>query len=272
MASILTQLQIDQYHTDGFTIAPLFFDRDEVRLMQAEVQRLRDAGLLRNVVKTGVHGSHSEEKVNLQLRPISPHSRVFRSLPYAAKVREAVSLLIGDDFHLQLDQIFLKPGRHGTGTSWHQDNAYFGCPDAHQGVGMWIAVHDAHRDNGTLHLVPGSHTRAFEHLRDDKSDEHLACHVDELKETVVPVEISAGGVAFFNYGVAHCTTENRTDASRAGLALHFVGSRFLDQTWASSQARPQLAGPGYTAGRAEYGERLEGDWERRVAEFDAIFA
>jgi len=272
MASILTQLQIDHYHNDGFAIAPYFFDRDEVRLMQAEVQRLLDAGLLRNTVTGLASDPHREEKVNLQLCPLTPHSPLFRALPFSAKIREAVSLLIGDDFHLQLDQIFLKPARHGTGTSWHQDNAYFDCPDPYQGVGMWVAVHDAHKDNGTLHLVPGSHSRVMQHLKDDVSASHLTCYVDETKEEIVPVELSAGGVVFFNYGVAHCTTGNKTDAARAGLALHFVATRFLDKTRASAQARPKLAGPGFSGGRDEFGIHLVGDWERRVDSFDAIFA
>ena len=272
MASVLTQLQIDHYHTDGFAVAPYFFDGDEVRMMQAEVQRLLETGLLRNTVDGRPGSAHREEKVNLQLCPVSPHSPLLRGLPFSAKIREAVSLLIGDDFHLQLDQIFLKPARHGTGTSWHQDNAYFDCPDPYQGVGMWIAVHDAHKDNGTLHLIPGSHQRVLEHLRDEESTSHVTCHVDETKEKVVPIELSAGGAVFFNYGVAHCTTGNHTDAARAGLALHFVGSRYLDRTKASTQARPKLAGPGFSFGRDEYGANMVGDWERRLAEFDAIFS
>lgn len=269
MASALSQFQIDQYHTDGYTPSPHFFDHDEVLLMQEELQRLQDAGMLRNIAK-GKGRPHTEEKVNLLVSPLSPKSEVFRALPYAAKVREAVSLLIGPDFHLQLDQIFLKPAHHGAGTSWHQDNAYFHCPDPHQGVGMWVAIHDAHRDNGTLHMVPGSHLRLLEHLKDEGSDGHVICHVDETVEQVVPVEMAAGGVVFFNYGVAHCTKGNQTDHPRAGLALHFVATKFLDLTRAASQARPKLAGPGFSFGRDEYGVNLQGDWERRVAEVSAL--
>ena len=55
-------------------------------------------------------------------------------------------------FVRQLDHIFLKPAHTGIGTDWHQDNAYFKISDPTKGTAMWIALHDAHIENGTLHL------------------------------------------------------------------------------------------------------------------------
>jgi len=78
----------------------------------------------------------------------------------------------------------------------------------------------------------------------------------------VPIEMAAGGALFFNYGVAHCTTGNQTDQPRAGLALHFVAEAFLDQTRPGGRNRPRLAGPGMSFGLEEYGETLEGVWEK----------
>ncbi len=120
-----------------------------------------------------------------------------------------------------LDQIFLKPGGHGAGTKWHQDNAYWHQPDPTAGVGMWIAVHAATRANGTMHIIPGSHTSAAAHERDPGSNHHIdAHHVDETQ--ALPIELPAGGVLFFNFGILHCTRGNQTDQDRAGLALHFA--------------------------------------------------
>jgi ectoine hydroxylase-related dioxygenase (phytanoyl-CoA dioxygenase family) len=120
-----------------------------------------------------------------------------------------------------LDQIFLKPARHGAGTSWHQDNGYWKQPQPTTSTGMWIAVHDATKANGTMNIIPRSHIRLEEHERDLNSDHHI--HVPKVDESkAVTVELKAGGVLFFNFGILHCTRANTTDRERAGLALHFI--------------------------------------------------
>ena len=180
--------------------------------MQAELDRLVADGLLRNVA-TEVDGTTaSRQGRNLQICPLSPRSDFFRAMPFEPKVIDAARQLIGDPFVLFLDQIFLKPGKSGRGTNWHQDNAYFKVGDPTQGVGMWIAIHEATVANGTLHIVPGSFRESYAHERDPGSDHHIRCQVDESR--AMPVELPAGGAVFFNYGILHCTRGNRTDRSR----------------------------------------------------------
>src|SRR5262249_8580847 len=58
---------------------------------------------------------------NLQLCPMYRQSPLFRALPFTEKVVEAVRALLGDPLILPLDQVFLKPGKTGMGTQWHQD-------------------------------------------------------------------------------------------------------------------------------------------------------
>lgn len=261
----LTPGQLAQFNDEGYVILEHFFDRDEVTAMQAELQRLVDVGKLRNVATDGDGETHSDTVLNLQICPLSPHSDLFRALPFSDKVRETVRQLIGEEFVLQLDQIFLKPGGSGGGTSWHQDNAYFQIPDPQQGTGMWVAVHDASVANGTMHIVPGSYKRQYEHERDPGSDHHITCKVDEESEEILPVEMEAGGVLFFNYGTAHCTKANITDTARAGLALHFLKSEYVEHVGGFNAGNPVLSGPNYSGGREECGAHMEGRWEEQIA-------
>tara|TARA_B100000809_G_scaffold263218_1_gene315928 strand:- start:1759 stop:2565 length:807 start_codon:yes stop_codon:yes gene_type:complete len=260
---VLSSIQIDQFATEGYTIVHHFFSKEETVTMCAELDRLVVAGKLRNVSTDGDGATPSDAVMNLQICPLSPSSDIFRALPFAERVREAVRQLIGDEFVLQLDQIFLKPPRHGGGTNWHQDNAYFGIPDPQQGTGMWIALHDATVANGTMRVIPSSFRRVYDHERDPGSDHHVSCVVDEETEAIVPVEVEAGGVLFFNYGTAHCTKANDTDTARAGLALHFLKSehRALREGWNPTV----LSGPDYSRGENEYGTIMEGRWEEYVA-------
>lgn len=260
----LTPEQLQQFREEGYVMVPGFFHEGEVTAMQAELERLQEEGLLRNVSTEGDGKTTSKAKANLQICPLSPKSSFFQALPFCEKVRDAVEDLIGPEFFLRLDQIFLKPPRHGAGTNWHQDNAYFKSPDPLQGVGMWVALHDAKVENGTMHVVPRAYDRQLHHRRDEGSDHHIRCDIDEEIDEIVPVEMAAGGALFFNYGVPHCTKANDTDKPRAGLALHFLNSRYRSEPAEGAPARPCLSGRGFTGGEAEYGENLTGVWEAQV--------
>ena len=129
---------------------------------------------------------------------------------------------------------------------------------------MWVAVHDATIENGTIHVVHDSFKEEYPHDRDPYSDHHVHCQVPE--ERAVPIELKAGGVAFFCYGTAHSTKANTTDRERAGLAFHFLHTACINRANLIGQKRgqPTLVGPEATGGQAEYGVRVAGTWEREI--------
>ncbi|NKB72348.1 MAG: hypothetical protein GKR89_35175 [Candidatus Latescibacteria bacterium] len=256
--------QIEHFRSQGYIALPNFYSHREMVALQAEVERFKGEGLVRNVATEGDGKTHSSTVANLQLIPLFDKSDLIRALPFDDKVLQAVGQLIGAPFLLHLDQMFLKPAGHGMGTSWHQDNAYFKIADPLRGTAMWIAIHDATLDNGTLHLIPGSHREQYEHSRDANSDHHIRAYPPE--ERAVPIELQAGGVAFFCYGTAHCTRANTTDRERAGMAFHFLHTDYADAqlTEDDRRARPLLTGPRATGGQREYGVDVSGTWEKEV--------
>lgn len=261
---MFTQAQHAQFQKEGFFVQPHFFSADEVAVLQAEILRLKTEGLLRNVSTEGDGVTPSGRKKNLQLCPTFPHSPRFKALPFDGKVVVAISELIGDPVRLRLDQVFLKPGGDGAGTSWHQDNAYFKVKDPMKGVAMWIAVHDANIANGTMHMIPGLQRENLDHSRDPDSDHHVRCYPDESME--IACEIAAGGVVFFAYGTPHCTKGNGTDKDRAGLAYHFIHADNPTNDGAGG-LMPYLTGPQATGGVEEYGQDQRGVWSNMVAKF-----
>ncbi len=256
----MTVEQASQFRTEGYTSAPAFFTKREVAAMQAEVERFQREGVVRNVSTEPDGKTRSTRAANLQLIPLNDKSTLFRALPFEPRVREAVSHLIGEPFIRHRDQMFLKPARHGAGTSWHQDNAYFRISNPLMGTAMWIAVHDATVPNGTIHVVPGSFRQALEHTRDPYSDHHIRCYPAE--EKAIPIELPAGGVAFFCYGTPHCTLGNRTDRDRAGIAFHFLRNEYIIAQ--NSFHKVQITGPDATGGLKEYGTVVAGAWEKEI--------
>jgi phytanoyl-CoA hydroxylase len=265
----LSEEQVSQFRREGYLAVPGFWSPREVAAIRAELDRLKRDGLLRNVATAGDGKTPATTKANLQLCPMNNRSDFFRALGFAPQVAPAVSQLIGDPVLWHLDQVFLKPGRHGSGTNWHQDNAYFKIGDPLQGTAMWTAVHDATIANGTIEIIPGSFRESYDHTRDMESDHHIRCYPPE--DRALPIELPAGGVLFFAYGVAHCTRANNTDHERAGVALHFINGD-ADGAALGGFApglRPYLTGPRATGGLREYGVEVAGTWD---AEIDRVLS
>lgn len=260
----LSDRQIEQFKREGYTVAPHFFDAREVAALQADVERLKRLGKLRNVATDGDGKTHSTQKVNLQICPMYRESTLVRALPFVPKVAEAVTSLIGDRVILHLDQCFLKPAKNGAGTNWHQDNAYFKIKDPMRGTAMWVAIHDATIANGTMNIIPGMVHEKLEHSRDPHSDHHIRCYPDESK--AVPCEIKAGGAIFFAYGTPHCTRGNTTDKDRAGLAYHFLHEDFAapEMVAEGRDHHPYISGPKYSGGLKEYGVLVAGTWAQEI--------
>lgn len=254
----ITDAQIRQFKQQGYVAVPEFFSGREVSAIRAELDHLRAAGAFRNVSTEGDGVTKSNVKENLQICPLYNRSDLFRALPFQQKVLDAISSLIGDPIVLHLDQVFLKPPRHGAGTNWHQDNAYFEIADPMQGTAMWTAVHQATRANGTLEVIPGCANEKLQHTRDPQSDHHIRCYPDESR--AIPIELPAGGVVFFAYGVPHCTRANTTDNERAGLAYHFLNQSQLSGAKGVTIGT-KLTGPEASGGRKEYGVDLHNAWE-----------
>lgn len=259
-----TDEQIAHFREFGYVARPDFLTQRETAALQTEVARFQRQGLLRNVHTDGDGETTSRTRSNLQLIPLFDKSDLLRALPFEPRVLRAVAMLIGDPFILHLDQMFLKPGRSGAGTHWHQDNAYFKIADPLMGTAMWLAVHDATTANGTLRVIPGSFRESFPHQRDPDSDHHIHCSPPE--EKAVTLEVPAGGAAFFCYGTAHCTGDNRTAHERAGLAFHFLRTDYAAPALIEPdrQARPHLTGTEASGGWREYGVAVAGTWDREV--------
>jgi len=207
----LSSEQAHHFQTEGYVIVPHFFTQDEVLALRQEMERLVAENRGRNVMPSYTG------KINYQITPLADKSNLFRDLPTHPEVLATIEQLIGSPATLWLDQIFLKPAHVGAGNTWHIDNGRFKVADPTKGVGMWIALHDSSRANGTLELVPRSHLQPPESFI--PPGQYMPVPPDE-NDTIAMIA-TAGGVIFFNFGILHCTRDNFSDHDRAALVYHF---------------------------------------------------
>lgn len=121
---------------------------------------------------------------------------------------------------------FVKPPGF-QGQAWHQDEIYIPTRDRSL-CGAWIAIDDATVDNGTLWVVPGSHTSGYLYPQRDHNNPGEfdfapeSFGFDESKE--VPVEVKAGTVVFFNGYLLHRSRKNNSDIYRRVLVNHYMNA------------------------------------------------
>src|SRR5256885_8271765 len=116
----LSKDQVNFFRENGYVTVEGFFNRDEARAMQLEIERFKRAGLVRNVATEGDGKTTSQSQKNLQLCPMFDKSDIFKAVPFDPRVVQAIEQLIGSPFRMHLDQVFLKSGGDGVGTAWHQ--------------------------------------------------------------------------------------------------------------------------------------------------------
>ncbi|MGO8866877.1 MAG: phytanoyl-CoA dioxygenase family protein [Alphaproteobacteria bacterium] len=152
----------------------------------------------------------------------------FRMLEEVARhpaILDAVEAIIGPDVLVFTSTVWAKaPGdRHYV--SWHQDSAYFGL-EPHAEVTAWIALSDSRRDNGCLHVVPGSHLAAdFAHAETFHPDNLLIrgqTIAGIRDEAAVDVELEPGEFSLHHERMVHGSQLNASARPRIGYAVFYI--------------------------------------------------
>ena len=167
-----------------------------------------------------------------RIRKIAWYERehpLFERFVDSPRVKGVAEQLLGEEAVLFQTMALVKPAFIGTEKPWHQDNAYFKYAPLEQVCGIWIALDDASRDNGCMHVLPGWHRRGgFRHVHTND------CQIlpERVRwEEAVAVELPAGGAMFFSGMLPHQTPPNRSPKRRRALQFHYRGAstRVVDQ-------------------------------------------
>lgn len=184
-------------------------------------------------------GSPEEQRVSKVFR--LHRDSVFHDFITSPSVIEIGRDLVGSKVDCFLSQfIFKNPGAWGQ--PWHQDEHYFPF-DRHPQVGFWLAVSEANRDNGCLHVVPGSHREpVHEHVPDRRPNANIGYVeiVDHDMSAAIPVLMEPGDLLVFHSRLMHSSRDNRSGQIRAAMVYHMSEHGTVD-SWAQSPVNDWLA-------------------------------
>jgi hypothetical protein len=154
---------------------------------------------------------------------------LFTQMIHSPRIKGVVAQLVGEAVTMFSTMALVKPPLIGSEKPWHQDNAYYKYAPLDKVCGFWLALDDASRENGCMHVLPGWHRRGgFKHIHTND------CQIlpDRLREAeAVAVELPAGGAMFFSSNLPHQTPPNRSPKRRRALQFHYrgVSTRVVEQ-------------------------------------------
>ena len=208
MPRVLTKLQIEQYHDQGF-ISPIRV------ISEQEALSIKDE--LEQVEKEFPEEINSESRNNLHLS-----FAFLDALAHNKIIVDAIEDLIGPDISLWASVMFIKEPSSKQYVSWHQDATYMGL-DSLDFPTPWIALSPSNIETGCMTMIAGSHQTKIQNHEDTFAENNILTRgqviqdVDESK--AVDLILQPGEMSIHHGAVIHGSQPNNSNQRRIGFSL-----------------------------------------------------
>jgi ectoine hydroxylase-related dioxygenase (phytanoyl-CoA dioxygenase family) len=232
--------ELRRLETDGYVVRERVFTADEVAGVVRACESLVDEvarGRRGERTTVGSYTFEDDRSATLMVKWEGDSDVVHGLEPFAhlspplgefavdPRFVEPMIDLVGDPAPMLFtEKLNLKRPHHGGRNPFHQDFPYwYDAADASRIATAMLFLDDADLANGTLEVVPGSHTRGTWPTRTD-GDVFGNLETDPASVegvATVPVEVPAGSVVYFGAFLVHRSAPNRSDRERRTLLFSY---------------------------------------------------
>ena len=208
MSKILTEMQIKQYHDNGFVSPIRVISETEALSIKTQIEKAE---------KEFPYEFNPENRNNLHLS-----FTFLDALAHNSIVLDAVEDLIGRDISLWGSVMFSKDPSSKHYVSWHQDATYMGMNSSNF-LTPWIALTPSNIEMGCMTMIPGSHKQSIRRHEDTFAEDNILTRgqvvkdVDESK--AVNLILKPGEMSIHHGAVIHSSKPNKSKQRRIGFAL-----------------------------------------------------
>ena len=208
MPRVLTKLQIEQYHDQGF-ICPIRV------ISEQEALSIKDE--LEQVEKEFPEEINSESRNNLHLS-----FAFLDALAHNKIIVDAIEDLIGPDISLWASVMFIKEPSSKQYVSWHQDATYMGL-DSLDFPTPWIALSPSNIETGCMTMIAGSHKTKIQIHEDTFAENNILTRgqvIQDVDESMaVDLILRPGEMSIHHGAVIHGSQPNNSNQRRIGFSL-----------------------------------------------------
>jgi hypothetical protein len=241
----LTDAETEAMERDGYVLREATFTRDECAEITDACEELLESLVKDRQGKRYHVGSYTFDPDQLTgctikwegdsdivhgLEPFAHLSPTLEKWAYDPRFTEPSIPFVKDENPvLFTEKLNLKRPFHGGPNPWHQDWPYWEfAPDRSRIVTAMLFLDDATLENGTLEVIPGSHTKGPWKQRTDR-DLFGNLEMDPAEaegQPTVALEVPAGSVVWFGALLVHKSEPNRSDKERRTLLYSYQPEGF----------------------------------------------
>jgi ectoine hydroxylase len=208
----LSEIQIDDFNSDGYLFLPKLFSDAEIDVLRAELPRIFSLDreeIERDEISEEIRGAFAMHQ----------YSTTFAALLRHPRLLEPAHQILGSDVYCHQFKIITKQPFGKLDFPWHQDfaswHAHDGMPEP-KAMNYAVFLDDVNEFNGPIAFIPGSH-REGELASEAETlpgitplytmnAETIATLVE--KNGIVSPKGPAGSAVFFHSCMAHTTAPN----------------------------------------------------------------
>jgi ectoine hydroxylase-related dioxygenase (phytanoyl-CoA dioxygenase family) len=223
----LTGEQVAFFKNEGYLVLDRLAAPKEILELRAKIKDLfdRKVGENEGAQEDFLAGEKHEVKKTAPqiINPVNYLPELHRTECF--KNAQAIARqVLGEDARCTCDLAILKQANVGTGTPWHQDEAFRDPAMEYHEMNVWVALQDVTIENGCLRYLPESHkNEVLEHgpPNNDPTSQALQCIGAFDEGNAVACEIPAGGCTFHHSRMLHSAGPNVSAGSRLAYIMVF---------------------------------------------------
>lgn len=249
---ILTEDRIRHFKEYGFIKGIRILNDEQIEILRNELKKLVNKDNPGNEYFYEYNSNESADPNTVLFHALGAWrvSSGFHDILWAPAFRMAAYQLLGKSYHLFHDQLFMKPAKHGSVVSWHQDFSYWTwtAPIAH--LTCWIALDEATTDNGCMYYIPKSHTWGLlpkTGLAGDMDSVRAVLNEEQIKlfDRRVPIVVQKGEASFHHPLLMHGSYANKSSIPRRATLINVfsdgvISNRGIDEFGPGTEKYPKV--------------------------------
>jgi len=234
---MLTDQEVAQYHRDGFIVVPDVISEEDIAELRKVTEEFVEASrqTLEHTDVFDLEPGHSASQPRLR-RIKTPHLQhpVYARMVKHPKIVAVLQRLWGPNIRFDLSKLNLKAAGFGSSLEWHQDWAFY--PHTNEDLAaVGIMIDDFRPDNGSMLVIPGSHTGP---IYNHHAKGHFVGGIDPVDSGIdfsksVMCTGTAGSITVHHVRLLHGSSANTSGRPR----------RFLLHQYRAADAWPLILPP-----------------------------
>jgi ectoine hydroxylase-related dioxygenase (phytanoyl-CoA dioxygenase family) len=223
----LSEEQVAFFHENGYVSGIRVLHDAQVEQLRSELAGLVDPKHPGNSYFYEYNSNEATDLATVLFHALGAWrvTPAFHDLLWNPAVLVPASQLLGGAVRFWHDQLFVKPAHHGGVVAWHQDYSYWTRTQPMAHLTCWIGLDDAHKDNGCLYYLPGSHKWELLPITGLAGDmfairKVLSPERQKVFDEQRPIELKRGEATFHHPLMVHGSYENRTSGPRRATVVN----------------------------------------------------